>query len=276
MAEAIRATNAKLTPPGRGHRQRLPRKVEDKIRELADEGALDPKAIYGLVLDEFPGEVVSLRTVQRKVQDSRTRHGPTAIWTLTPDQGDEARVVLGCLAALVRVTGNPYRGISVKTAKWIVVVARVAPDLPRWSIYKLARWYEGRTSTDDSTDDLDLYLAMRPWRSIKAREAYEVLRASGAEDPAGTFDTDDLFEWAVVEKWIDARARLELAREHGSRAVRREMRRRLARLPVPGYTIAALRSLIDQQKRSVGESPEAGSVAEKPETTGPGISPAAS
>ncbi len=270
--EVNSAKDATLPPPVPRRRQRLPRRVEDKIRELADEGALNSKAIHGLVRDEFPGEAVSLRTVQRKVQESRARHGPTARWTLALDQGDDARLVLGCLGALVRVTGNPSRGISARTAEWIVAVARAAPDLPPWSIYRLARWYEGRTSTDNSTDDLDLYLAMRPWRSIKAHEAYEGLLASRAIDLAHTFDTDDVFEWAEVEKWVDARARLEVARERGLRSVRRKMRRRLARLPVPGYKGAALRALVDQLKRNVGESPALGSAVERPEPTGPALS----
>jgi hypothetical protein len=274
--EVIRASSATLTPNDRRHRQRLPRRVEDKIRELSNEGDLDPKAIHSLVHDQFPGEAVSLRTVQRRVQESRARFGPSAIWTLTPDQGDAARVVLGCLAAVVRVTGNPNRGITVRTADWIAAVARVAPDLPPWSTYRLARWYEGRTSTNDSTDDLDLYLAMRPWRSIRAREAYEAILASRPMDSDGTFDTDDVFEWPIVERWVDARAWLEVARERGLRAVRRKMRRRLARLPVPGYTIEGLRSMVDQRKTNVRESLESSPVAERPATTGPGISPDAS
>jgi hypothetical protein len=257
-------------------RQRLPRRVEDKVRELADEGDLDPKEIHALVREQFPGEAVSLRTVQRKVQESRARHGPSSLWALTPGQGDAARVVLGCLAAMVRVTGNPNRGFTVRLAEWIVAVDRVAPDLPPWSTYRLARWYEGRTSTNDSTRDLDLYLAMRPWRSIRARDAYEAILAARPMDSGGTFDTDDVFERSIVERWVDARAWLEVARERGLRAVRRKMRRRLARLPVPGYTIAGLRSMVDQRKTNIRESLDSSPVAEKAATTGPGISPDAS
>jgi hypothetical protein len=268
--------NAPLTPRGRGRPKRLPRRVEDKIRELADEGTLDPKAIVGVLRDEFPEEAFSLRTVQRRVSDSRARHGAGLRWTLTPGHGDQAQVVLGCLAALVRVTRNPSRGISIKTAEWIMAVAGAAPDLPDWSVYQLARRYEGRTSASNPTDDLDLYLAMGPWRSMQAREAYEVLCASDASDPSLTFDTDDLFEWTIVEEWVDTRARLELAQERGLHSVEREMRRRLDRLPVPGRNIATLGVMVEQRKRKFGLSRQSASMAENPEPDGPDVQPHAS
>ena len=240
---------ATLAPNRRRSRQRWPIKVDEMISELADDDDLSPKEILDRVVRTNPELKIGLRTVQRKVHDLRAARAAGEIWTLSPSDDDDAPLVLRSLVWRLRISRGRGRTLSRETARWIAAVARAVPDLHPWSVYRVARQYMERSAAGKSTEGLDIYLALGPWRDDDARAEYEALIANGSIDRTLLYRGEDLTEWNVTANYVGSRALLEFAQEHGFARLESTTRAQLAQLPVPEAEAFFVSLLVQEHKR---------------------------
>ena len=104
----------------------------------------------------------TLRTIQRIVAE-RTVRDTSGPWSLN-EAGPDARTVLDVLAAVIDGTEGRTSAFTGDEAQWVLQVSQVAPDLPPFERWRIARLYLGRASRVEPTDDLDGFLAYAPWR----------------------------------------------------------------------------------------------------------------
>src|SRR5262249_23598131 len=116
---------------------------------------------------KYADRLPTLRTVQRIVSE-RTPRDNSGPWTLGTADTVHARVVLDVLAAVVDETEGHNASFTQEEAKWGVQVSAVAPDLPPYERWRIARLYMGRASRGEPMDDLDGFLAYAPWRDGEA------------------------------------------------------------------------------------------------------------
>lgn len=69
--------------------------------------------------------------------------------------------------------------LTIRTARWVSVIRRHAPEWPVVHLWQFAAWYSYREraaatngKADFDTADLDVYLMYAPWRSDEKLEAY--------------------------------------------------------------------------------------------------------
>jgi len=149
------------------------------IKKLAQNDHLSAKAIARDVEEnyaekKFDGIRHSARTVQDLVAEirARPRSGPWQPWGVEPD---DAAVVLGALAELMRMSLGMTTEISQEDAKWIIRLSRAgAGDLPPGYLHDLAIEYQLRGEAD--TSDLDALIAFAPWRSERSFQRYRDAR----------------------------------------------------------------------------------------------------
>jgi hypothetical protein len=149
--------------------RRLSGPVQSLVEELALEG-FAPAQIERELTEKGirPAFQPSRRTLQRIVQAVRVkdRSGP---WSLGDAVDDEADLVLPVLRAYLNLTslrtvqGKRDLFITKAEARWIVKVARAAPDLHVFDKYRLAVAYLARETRGQATYDLDALLAFQPW-----------------------------------------------------------------------------------------------------------------
>jgi hypothetical protein len=227
------------------------------ISELADDDDLSPKEILDRVVRTNPELKIGLRTVQRKVHDLRAARAAGEIWTLSPSDDDDAPLVLRSLVWRLRISRGRGRTLSRETARWIAAVARAVPDLHPWSVYRVARQYMERSAAGKSTEGLDIYLALGPWRDDDARAEYEALIANGSIDRTLLYRGEDLTEWNVTANYVGSRALLEFAQEHGFARLESTTRAQLAQLPVPEAEAFFVSLLVQEHKRRLEGLPPA-------------------
>lgn len=158
-----------------------PLQVVRRLEELAvarpDRSAA---SVHAQLLEEFPSldgerDAISLRTVERHLPRLRDRSGP---WSLRPDE-PKPGAVLRVLAAISRGLGSDDHPIAYRTyltereVAWIRVIAEACPLLGPIDSWIAAQLYIAREQGGRRPADLDLFLAMRPWESQAATDAYE-------------------------------------------------------------------------------------------------------
>ena len=166
--------------PRRGVGKRLDPDVREAIELLAALGWNAPKIDRVLGGTSFADRMPDLRTLQRYVQRVRQRSGPDEPWQRTEMAGDDARLVLETLGAIIRDTGEGWTFTRAQ-AKWVLWVRQVVPDLDPMNAWLAALHYlaRERSSAPDYVN-LDAFLAFAPWRSEKARSAYDdAVKAGG-------------------------------------------------------------------------------------------------
>lgn len=205
--------------PRRKRGQPVPGAMLERIQILAVQG-LPPPRIVDVLEQEFdPADVPDVRTVRNHatkmlkrlglVQAVAPRRRDDAPWVPRPpgpagdmvvspargDPGDGDRAVLDVLAAAVaRGLAWPDRG----TARWWAWVRERAPDLPAEDVPDLTALWRARLAQGESTRDLTLFVACRPWHGAGAFAAYlDALVATG----------EPLYPWwagfpAVAGAWL--------------------------------------------------------------------------
>ena len=144
-------------------RKRIRGEAQDLIRECVAK-SWTPKQIHEVLGERFTGsEVPSLRTVQRYVRD----HAPdeSGRWGVGDSSGEDAAAILESLAAVAEKSGGRRTTLTKLEADWIARLRTIAPERDPWDTYIDARRYISRQARGDSTEDLDLRYAFRPWRS---------------------------------------------------------------------------------------------------------------
>lgn len=108
-------------------------------------------------------DIPSLRTIQEIVRSSRDV--PSGPWSLAEARNEaEARLAIAVLGELVKLTRSPQSTLTKGVVHWMVKVHSAAPDMPLLTLYSVARDYRRRQANNEPTDDLDLFLALAPWR----------------------------------------------------------------------------------------------------------------
>ena len=131
---------------------RTPKEIERELR--VDEG------IAGL-------DVPTLRTIQRMVADI-TPDDPTGPWTLADAAGEDAEKILPGLREAIELG----KTLTKQEAEWVLKISLAAPEIDSAELYRLARVYRWRLHVGMPIDDLDAYLAYRPWMGREEREAW--------------------------------------------------------------------------------------------------------
>lgn len=184
--------------------QNVDGELKDSIEILALRGWKAP-AVRAFLRKQFgKTRTPDLRTIQRWVKKF-TPQDPSGPWQLAEATGEDAALVLPVLAELIEASGGRLNIISNAKAEWIVRLRHVADDLPPWTIYELAHVYMLRRERQDSTDDLDAFLAFAPWRTPEGAERYF---ATGAL-PARFLNEVIPSEWLIAGLhafWLDPQA----------------------------------------------------------------------
>jgi hypothetical protein len=156
-------------------RVRLDADLLAEIYELATERGSTPAQIYQALRKRHPNtDLPSIRTIQRAVSDL-TKVDGSATWTLAPIGAGTggSRLLLETLQEVIARTSGYVRVISQDLAGWVLAVRQVAPDLPPWFAYRIARLYQARSSREEDRSDLDAWLAFASWRSPADKERYD-------------------------------------------------------------------------------------------------------
>ena len=184
--------------------RRLSSSVLSLIEQLALDGFTPSQIERNLTEKAVPlASQPSRRTLQRIVQAVRVkdRSGP---WSLGDAVGDEAELVLPVLRAYLNLTSlrtvQEKRDLFITRAeaRWIVKVARAAPELHVFDKYRLARAYLARETRGQPTYDLDALLAFQPWDETP-RPAPGDLAKFGL-----TVTSRETYHKGVREGWIPA------------------------------------------------------------------------
>ncbi len=129
-------------------------------------------------------EILHPRTIQRIAKEVAVPD-TSGIWSITDNEGEDARLVLDILAAnIVSKQGFMYpdmkRKFTKAEAQWIIRLRKAAPDAPAKIIILLFQLYmrrEAKGITD--TADLDGYLAFTPWRNKDCLRLYKRIVVNG-------------------------------------------------------------------------------------------------
>jgi hypothetical protein len=150
-------------------RRRLPR-MSIPVRDAIVNWALTPLTaaeIHRRIQRDpkLSGEVIpDERTVARRVRESRAPEVGQPEWSMENFSGEEARLIFDVLGARLQELNAPVRKFSHETAQWIVRIREVAPDLDPSACFLIARLYMVRSRSKANTEDLEMYLAIGPWK----------------------------------------------------------------------------------------------------------------
>lgn len=106
--------------------------------------------------------IPSRRSILNIIKDLQPRDG-TEPWSFVSDDGDEVRFVLDVLRDVIQISSGKRRRLSVAEAGLLKRIHQVAPDLGTFATYLTTRRYLAAGAREESTDDLDAYLAFAPW-----------------------------------------------------------------------------------------------------------------
>jgi hypothetical protein len=151
----------------RPSRPRASTKLQDRIEELAIMTRWSAVEIHRRIhLDtNLSGETLPhWRTVQRRVKAARAPEDDQPEWSMENFSGEDARLIFDVLGARLQELNAPVRKFSHETAQWIVRIREVAPDLDPSACYLIARLYMVRSRSKVHTEDLEMYLAIGPWK----------------------------------------------------------------------------------------------------------------
>lgn len=127
--------------------------IEDSLKGRVSKGELE-------LID-----VPSLRTIQRVIRDLRSANDTdTDVWHLADSEAEDAKIILEVLQTVMLNSEYSKRNFTVKEAKWVVKIARIAPDANPRLIWRIARLYTFYESKGLDTEALDHFMTLRPWR----------------------------------------------------------------------------------------------------------------
>ena len=207
----------KARPRGR---PRTDIEVTEKIKELSDRGYAATQIHDHLVSsDVFADRAPAIRTV-RRILVGRANKGSVKVkfWSAAKSStAEEAKAILAVLAAVLQETQGRVTFFTQEEAQTISVLREAAEGLSGWNLYRLAREYIDRR--DQSTDDLDAFLALGAWHEENWRRYGRAVESTPALEPPGGFlwllgGLDEWFHGATAREleadswananWVDA------------------------------------------------------------------------
>jgi hypothetical protein len=141
-------------------RRKVTVELDTRVRELVFLGYGAAQIHRQLASEELINEEgnPSEKTIQRMVKDY-TPEDPSGPWSFAESTGEEARLILPVLAAVLEQTAGDGGAISRDIAAWIVRIRTAAPTLPPWDAYGYAILYRAAAAHKRDTRELDRRLA---------------------------------------------------------------------------------------------------------------------
>lgn len=156
--------------------------IKDRIDELMLAHFSAPAILRELdrlkTAGELTGQVPGLRTIQRLMAEikKRDQSGP---WSFGDSAELDSAPVLDALAAILVDSAGRIQSVTRREAELITRVARARPEIPPDDQWRIARQYIARAEQGEEATDLDILLALAPWRSDEARVRYSKLASDG-------------------------------------------------------------------------------------------------
>ena len=140
--------------------------------------------------DKFPNQ----RTIERFVKEFRATD-KSQPWTVEDSDPQDAKLILEWLASF-----NGFgKGLTKVQAFWYLHIRRIAPDLSFVRAGIVANLYRIRAAKEASTEELDAYLGVAPWRGAEALERYKEMVGAGWVKPITMWDTMvEQVEWKGI------------------------------------------------------------------------------
>jgi hypothetical protein len=135
---------------------------------------------------ELANELPPLRTVQEWVSQCRPPD-PSMPWVSTEAPGDEAHYVLKVWAA-VMTTHRQQERFTIGEAQRVMWVGQIAPDLPLYYVWLLAKLYQPYDANGWDKSKLDAFLAYQPWKGLDNERLYQEAIQQGWIPDAGLLD----------------------------------------------------------------------------------------
>src|SRR6266542_4083389 len=145
--------------------------IEKQMRHPSISGA----ALHAHLQKKFPTKApLDIRTTRSLMEDYRPRD-PSGPWSLAEVNPAEAAAVLAARATALERIGPLGWQITRRHGAWIARVSRITPGIPPWWGWWEGHKYRIREDQKQPTDDLDLLLAVRAWRSAETFMTFAVL-----------------------------------------------------------------------------------------------------
>ena len=126
---------------------------------------------------------VSLPTI-RDVAREATPADDSSPWRLEAAEIIDSRLVLEVLGSVLAETDGQVTHLTRREAQWVTALRNAQPSLTSdygridttnyWVIYQLANEYIQRRQREESTVDLDTFLAWAPWRDFHVCFSYNL------------------------------------------------------------------------------------------------------
>lgn len=177
--------------------RRTPPKTLEAIRQMAMLGKSAPEIERDLSDTALASSLPSIRQLRRIVrQATSTKREPWPIGTCAPE---DAPAIMAALRELVLASRGKRLSLDIAEAEWVARINRVASDLPPLTILFLASRYAFFAADGEPAPDVDLFLAMAPWRCEESQVQYSVLAVQlGLAPPLWPHNSNDVFPqlWA--------------------------------------------------------------------------------
>ena len=148
----------------RGRRKRnTPPQIVAAIEEAGARGLKSPAIEVELQLDgRFESsELPSGRTIRDILSELAALE--SAPWTLADEDDAETPFLLDVLREVYRMSKGGRRHLTSTEAEMLKRIGRAAPCIPPYQAFLLARSYLLRQVREETTADLDAFLAFRPF-----------------------------------------------------------------------------------------------------------------
>lgn len=153
--------------------RRIPSATRIVIEELADK-RYEPAEIERALAQrgDLDRPLPTLPTIRDIVKERRPAD-PSGTWAIsdTEDESDAA-TVLALLRDVIDGSDGRIRAFTRHETTWLLRVARAAPGLASWGVWRTAREYIRREALNLDTNALTHFLAYRPWSSDAHAHAY--------------------------------------------------------------------------------------------------------
>lgn len=153
------------------------------IHRLAREGHSVQEICAELGLKYGP-DAIKERSVQNYVRRVRNNQIP---WDRLDASGGNASLVMEVLPSVIERSDGKKREFTQEESEWIIWIRQIASTLPPQFVWELATYYmtEDRNITSKDFQQLDAFLAYKPWESVEAINRYHTLKEEGIIPDSG-------------------------------------------------------------------------------------------
>jgi hypothetical protein len=129
-------------------------------------------------------DAIKERSVQNYVRRVRNNQIP---WDRLDVTGSNASLVMEVLPSVIERSDGKKREFTQEESEWIIWIRQIAPTLPPQFVWELAIYYmtEDRNTTSKNFQQLDAFLAYKPWESLEAITRYDNLKEEGITPDIG-------------------------------------------------------------------------------------------